>query len=71
VECLGIHVVLRFVLCETHDKRGHGHFDVEFHYVDDWMELNVYDWVLQEHEADEEALPWLVSSNLGNEGANI
>lgn len=47
-----VDVVLRFALREAHDEGGHGHFDVELYHVDDRVELDVYDGVLEEHEAD-------------------
>lgn len=52
----GVHVVLWFAPCKAHDERGHGHFDVEFYHVDDGVELDVYDGVFEEHEADEKCL---------------
>ena len=53
MEFFGVHVVLRLALREADDEGGHGHFDVELDHVDDWVELDVYDLVLEEHETDE------------------
>jgi hypothetical protein len=43
VEVLKVYVVLQFTLRESDNERGHRHFDVKFNYVDDGVELDVYD----------------------------
>lgn len=55
VELFGAHVAL-FSLSEADDEGGHGHFNVELDNVDDGVELDVYDLVFEEHEADEEGV---------------
>ena len=52
----GVHVVLRSPLSEADDEGSHGHFDVEFYHVDDGVELDVYNWIFEEHETDQECL---------------
>jgi hypothetical protein len=49
----GVHVVCAFSLGEADNKGGHGHLNVEFNEVSHRVELDVYDLVLEEHEADE------------------
>jgi hypothetical protein len=57
----GEHVVFRPTLGKAHNKRGHGHFDVEFDDVDDGMELDVDHLILEKHETDQQGLRGRVS----------